>query len=394
MLPLTSVRLLVVLAVLVVAAIGVAIMARRLTTAYPTLLRIASGVLAVVFLVAGIGAAVNRHYGLYRTWPDLLGTHSADLVSVHGRGGLQAALAPLAANAPVPTHGTLFEINIPGVRSGVEPRSAFVYLPPQYRDPLYATATFPVVEAFQGSPGRPSDWVRGLHVDHIVDAAIARGLVAPSIVVMPDTNGGLARSLECADTADGKNDEQFLVTDVRSWVEQNLRARPGRWAGLGYSTGGYCALDLALRHPDQFYAAVSLDGYAHALQDHYARGIWRSVTDRLAHSPDWWVANYPPELVDIYLLAGLSDPSSVREAVRFWDELGHYGWRGRHNRLVVQKGGRHTFPAWEAALGPAMEWAVPGPAAKEQRQSPVDGQALLAALPTASPSATRSSAPC
>ena len=390
MLPLTSVRLLVLLGGLCLAAVVSGALARRLLPAHPVVLRVVSGAAALLLGLAGVGAGFNRHYGLYRTWHDLLGTHSPDLVSVHGQGGLQVAVAPLPPGAPSPMHGTLFQIDIPGPHSGVAPRAAFVYLPPQYRDPAYSTATFPVVEAFQGSPGRPSDWIRGLHLDQVMDRAIHTGRVAPSIVVMPDTNGGLARSLECADTADGKNDEQFLVTDVHAWVVQNLRATAGRWASVGYSTGGYCALDLSIRHPDQYYAAVSLDGYAHALQDHYARGIWRSVPDRLTHSPDWLVANSPPELLDIYLLAGLSDPSSVREAVRFWDELGHFKWRRRHSRLVIQQGGRHTFPAWESALAPALSWALPGPAALDAAQAPLDGAALLASLPTPTPTATTS----
>ena len=394
MLPLTSIRLLVVIGALCLLAVGGAVFARRVLPSHPVLLRLLSSGVALVLLTAGVGAGVNRHFGLYRTWRDLTGTHSPDLVSVHGLAGLRAALASLPAGAPIPVHGTLFAIRIPGPVSGVKPRAAFVYVPPQYRDPAYATATFPVVEAFQGSPGRPSDWIRGLHLDRVMDAAIRRGTVAPSIVVMPDTNGGLARSLECADTADGKNDEAFLVSDVHAWVAANLRATVGRWVALGYSTGGYCSLDLSLRHPNQFYAAVSLDGYSHALKDHYARGIWHSVADRLSHSPDWWVGSYPPEPVNFYLLAGLSDPSSVRDAVRFWGVLRRFRWQGPRDRLVVQAGGKHTFPAWEAALAPALEWALPGPAARDPGQSPVDTKALLAALPKQTPAPAAPSPTC
>jgi S-formylglutathione hydrolase FrmB len=352
--PLTSPLLLVALACTAEALVFAA-----LRSSSGRLYRAGASAVSIVLLLLAAAAWTNDHYGYYRSWRDLTGVHSRDLVVVHDPGALARVTAPTARQANV-KHGTLLELDIPAPQAGIRPRHAFVYLPPQYRDPLYASTSFPVVEALQGSPGRPSDWVLGLHLDQQLDRGIALGVVQPAIVVVPDTNGGYARSLECTNTADGIADETFLVDDVRTWVNSTFRVQPGRWTAMGYSTGGYCALDLALRRPDAYAAAISLDGYSHALSDHYARHLWTSAQDRLEHSPDWWVAHRPPERVNIYLLAGAEDRSSVAQAVRFWDMLRRYDWRRPHDALVAQPRGRHTFPDWEAAIQPALEWALPG----------------------------------
>lgn len=357
---LTSLWLLVVLLGLAALVIVVAVRARRLGPRHVVALRAGCGALVLLLSAATIGAAVNRSFGLYRSWGDLFGVQSRDLISVPAGGLLTQVLAPLPVTSPRPTHGTLLEVRIPGPRSGIRPRDTFVYLPPQYRDPAYVGRVFPVVEALQGSPGRPSDWIRGVRADRELDQGITSGRLAPQIVVFPDTNGGLSRSLECVDTADGIRDETFLTGDVREWVATHLRAAPGRWVAVGYSTGGYCALDLAFRHPGQYVRAISLDGYAHALQDHYARNLWVTPADRLAHSPDWWVVHHRPEQVEVYLVAGTLDESTARDSLRFWRQLGAAGWRRPYDALVAQPNGTHTFPAWQQALVPALSWALPG----------------------------------
>ena len=357
---LTSVGLLGVLLLLAATASGVAVRARRLWPGHPVALRVGCGVLVLLLTAATAGAAVNRHFGLYRSWGDLFGVQSRDLVLVPAGGSLTRVLAALPVNARRPTHGTLVEVHIPGLRSGIRPRDTFVYLPPQYRDPAYAGRAFPVVEAFQGSPGRPSDWIRGARADQELDRGIMNGWLAPQIVVFPDINGGLSRSLECVDTTDGIRDETFLTVDVRDWVAGHLRAAPGRWVAMGYSTGAYCALDLAFRHPSLYVRAISLDGYVHGLQDHYARNLCATPADRLAHSPDWWITAHRPEPVDVYLLAGTLDESTARDYLRFWRQLGAAGWRRPYDALVAQLNGTHTFPAWQQALVPALAWALPG----------------------------------
>jgi enterochelin esterase-like enzyme len=350
--PLTSVQLLVLLAAVVVALVVLAVRAR-------SLVRVAAGALAFTVLLTGVAAGVNRHFDLYRSWNDLLGPQSRDLVSAGTPRELARATAPLAEGISSVPHGTLLSLTLPATSSHLAVEGAYVYLPPSYRLASAAQTQFPVVEALNGSPGRPVDWINGVRAEQQLDAGIARHQIAPAIVVFPPTNLSFLRSLECTNTADGLRDEDYLTRDVHDWVTRTLRTDGRRWTAMGYSTGGYCALDLAVRHPDLFDRAISLDGYGNALQDRYARGLWTDRADRLAHSPNWWVLHHPPEDVTFYLVAGTDDRDSRRDATTTWTALGRSGWRVPADQLTLQPHGRHTFDAWAQAFLPSLAWALP-----------------------------------
>ena len=377
--PLTSLRLLLLLGVSAAAVVGATWW--HLSRSRHRVLRAATGSVVALVLVAGtVGAGVNRHFDLYRSWGDLLGPHSADIVQAGTQASLARALATRPRQAASPIRGSLLSVRIPGTVSRLDVMGAYVYLPKQYDTPAFAHRSFPVVEAFNGSPGVPANWITGVLADTSLDDAIGRGEVAPAIVVFPPTNTSLLRSLECTDTRDGLRDETFLTTDVRSWVLSHLRTSGARWTAIGYSTGGYCALDLAVRHPDLYYQAVSLDGYGYALSDGFARGLWHGRSDRLAHSPNWVFQHEPPRPVDVYLLAGSDDPGARYDARLTWRALLAGRWGRPRDRLIVQKGGRHSFDAWQRAFVPGLEWALPGPG----------GQVVLAARSAASAPGGRS----
>ena len=370
---LTSLRLLLVLGA--AAAIVLGATWWHLSRSLHKVLRATTGsVVALVLVVGTVGAGVNRHFDLYRSWGDLLGPHSADLVQAGTQASLARALATRPQQAALPVRGSLLSVRIPGTVSQLNVVGSYVYLPKQYNTPAFAHRSFPVVEAFNGSPGAPADWITGVLADTSLDHAIGRGEVAPAIVVFPPTNIGLLRSLECTDTRDGLRDETFLTTDVRSWVLAHLRTTSTRWTTIGYSTGGYCALDLAVRHPDLYYQAVSLDGYGSALSDGFARDLWRNAADRLAHSPNWLFRHESPRPIDVYLLAGSDDPGARHDARLTWRALLAGGWGRPRDQLVSEPDGRHSFDAWQRAFVPALEWALPGPG----------GQALLAGRSAAS----------
>jgi pimeloyl-ACP methyl ester carboxylesterase len=353
--PLTSVRLLVLLCVVAVALVVLAVRSRWW-------LRAPAGLLALVVLLAGVATGVNRHFDLYRNWGDLLGPHSRDLVRAGNPRELARATAPLAPGA-ARGRGTLLSLTIPATTSHLAVDGGFVYLPASYRLASAASTVFPVVEAFGGSPGRPVDWLNGVLAEQQLDHAIAQHRMAPAIVVFPPTNLSILRSLECTNTADGLRDEDYLTRDVRDWVTRVLRTDHQPWTAIGYSTGGYCALDLAVRHPDLFNRAISLDGYGQALQDRYARHLWTGPADRLAHSPNWWVLHHRPEPVSFYLVAGARDREARRDATRTWSALGRSGWLQPADVLMLRQHEGHTFDAWQRDFLPSLVWALPPRAA-------------------------------
>lgn len=349
---LTGLPLLVALAVALVAAAVVAGRRHRLASA-------AALVGALLLAGTATAAGVNRHFGYYRSWRDLVGVHSPDLVSLPARADAPAVRREVAALHPRAGRGVLTHVRIPGPASGLT-REGFVYLPPQYFQRAWADVRFPVVEMLHGAPGIPADVVIGLHPAEHLDAMLAAGQVGPLVVVMPDASGGRLRSGECVDAVRGEKDDTYLTTDVPAWATQALRvAAPGRgWGVGGFSTGGFCAANLALRHPDVYSAAVVLDGYFTAIEDHYARGIYhgdRAARD--ANSPLWELAHRPRPAVAFDVVAGKADATAVRDSTAFAAALtAHPDQRGPDVTLTVDPAGQHVFPDWERESLPTWGW--------------------------------------
>ena len=149
-------------------------------------------------------------------------------------------------------------------------RDVDVYLPPGYDD-ADAALRFPVIEWFPGFPGEPREVTALFGLPGLLDDAIDHDRMPPSVVVVPDTNGEprLSHDEECVDAVAGTADDTFLSADLRSWALSRLRVRADRpgWALAGWSTGGYCAMNLALRHPAWYGTAASQSGDNSTAQD-------------------------------------------------------------------------------------------------------------------------------
>lgn len=324
-------------------------------------LRVPAALLALLLpFLAGI-AAVNAAFAYYRTWSDLAaGVLGNDLSGVQG---VQVHRAPPPAPAAVAElasrPGRLLRIALPGPVSGVNGRTGLVYVPPEVADRRFDTSQLPIVELFHGTPGQPADYLNGLHVDTVMDQLRAARQVGPMILVMPDSNGGRSRGQECTNAVAGVQDDTYLSIDVPRDVRSQLGlSTPARSSGLmGYSSGGYCAVNLALRHRLSFHAAAALDGYFSPLQAPYAAALFRgNRTAERANDPLVLARTGPREsLPAMFLASGSGDPADLAAARQFLGVLG----AAASAQLVIEPGARHTFTAWRTSLPAALAWMWP-----------------------------------
>lgn len=135
-----------------------------------------------------------------------------------------------------------------------EPARVLVLLPDGYA--ASPERRYPVLYLMHGGYGRPSDWTLRGDAERITAGA-------PAVVVMPDDgNGGW-----CTDWHnDGRGGppmwQTFHIRQLIPWVDAAYRTiadRRGR-AIAGVSTGGFCAMSYAARHPDLFVWAGSFSG--------------------------------------------------------------------------------------------------------------------------------------
>jgi hypothetical protein len=118
--------------------------------------------------------------------------------------------------------------------------------------------------AADGWFGSSYDWFGGGRAAQIAALLQREGLIRPMILVAPDATGGTVRDTECLDsTTGGPRIETFLTRIVVRAIDVRFRTMAGRAdrAIGGLSAGGYCALNLGLRHQAQYGAILAMEPY-------------------------------------------------------------------------------------------------------------------------------------
>lgn len=221
--------------------------------------------------------------------------------------------------------------------------TTWVYTPPGF-DPAAATR-YPVVYLFHGSPGQPSDWFAAADSANVMDTLLEARLVEPMILVAVDVNGKgpSARDTECLDSTTGGAQVETYVTDVViPWVDENFPTVPDRAhrAIGGMSSGGFCALNLGLRHLDTFGAIMALEPYGDPGDGGRRMLATRQEFD--ANSPSHYLPTMDfPQPVAVFLDGGTESPRKDREANRRLAAV--LTERGQTVELREEKGQGHTW---------------------------------------------------
>ena len=330
-------------------------------------LKVVAGVLAFPpAMVFGV-ALVNDFYGYYDSWDDawrdLTNQAPASVARVPDLGGrLDQVLREAVHRRQARKNGFALETMFPGPQSHIS-RLGVVYLPPQYFQKPYDNERFPVIELIHGSPGTPGDYEGRLKISGMLRKLVAQHKAKPVVLVIPDANGGLDRSTQCLNTVRGEQDETYLATDVPDDVAARLRVqRPGpAWGIAGFSEGGFCAANLALRHPDRYGAAAALSGYFEPLRtNHLPRAVDPFAGDRAlrwANSPLKILARATPPtpLPRFWVMSGNAAQGDMVQAQAFMDLVRQYQ---PHAPFLVIKGGQHNYVAWRAAFPRMFEWVT------------------------------------
>lgn len=232
----------------------------------------------------------------------------------------------------------------------------YVYLPPGY-DPE-ARHGYPVLYLLHGFPGGPGSFVGGAPAGATEDQLLARGLMRPTILVMPmGAPDPLTETSWVNGIGADAGWETFLARDVVGWVDSHFDANPTAAArGIaGLSDGGFGALNIALHHPREFALVESWSGYEYA--DASEQAVYGSDRRMLAdNSPALELARVAPVLrragVYVWLTVGWQDGARFENA-EFASQLARA--RIRHSFLLLP--GSHLASVYRAELPAALEIA-------------------------------------
>jgi enterochelin esterase-like enzyme len=327
--------------------------------------RLLVSTLAVSAVFASLLSAadmVNAHYEYLPRVSDVLGQRdwpTLDRQQLVLLSGVTPATPPARAGGrralSLPPRGAVISIRTPDDGVGFAASHALVYLPPQYfTEPQ---ARFPVTYLLHGSPGVPVDWLRGAGAATAGERVAASG--EPQILVMPTVSRDWLDDSECVDGSRTRV-ETYVIQDVVPAVDAQLRTRADRADRTvgGMSAGGYCALNLGLRHRDVFANIIDMSGYTHPTHSGGMPALFGRVPDLAqivaANSPDAYAATLTSTpATHVYFLCGTADHSSLAEMSALRAELSARGitvsWHTRH--------GGHTYGVWRPGLLDALRWS-------------------------------------
>ena len=283
--------------------------------------RRAAGLVAALLVAALSAVQINAYFGLNKTVSDLFGTALARIPTLEQelmRQPGQSDGADLRGWAPqgdLPAEGELRKAFIPGEKSGMNARDAYIYLPPAYF--AQNRPALPVLVLVAGQPGGPADWLTGGQLQsHLDSYAASHGGVAP-VAVVPDANGSQSANTMCMDSRIAHADT-YLSEDVPNWIKSTLAVdtNHSHWAAGGFSFGGTCALQLGTRHPDLFPSVLSFSGEA---EPAIAKERQKTIDASFPGDPEAFNRQTPLAIMKqqrfegsgLYLTAGQDDPEFV-----------------------------------------------------------------------------------
>jgi S-formylglutathione hydrolase FrmB len=245
-------------------------------------------------------------------------------------GGQRAARGRRPARPAAP--GRVEILRLPSGDADGAAREVWVYRPPGAD-----RADLPVVYFLHGYPGSDRNG-ESVGLPAVLDDAVA-ATGRSFVVALPDGGSAIHPDTEWADSVDGKvRLERFVTATVIRAVEGSHRRDRRHRAIVGFSMGGYGAMNLGLRHPGLYGQVVSIAGYFHP-----------DDPDRMGSGRASWAADNSPDrllgrawrsrllLIDD---ARERDPLIKGEAARF---AGLARAAGLHPTVVVAPGA-HNWP--------------------------------------------------
>jgi S-formylglutathione hydrolase FrmB len=149
--------------------------------------------------------------------------------------------------------------------------------------------------------------------------------------------------------------QTYLAQDVPTAIEGAFRVRSTGWGIAGESTGGYCAVKIAMVHSDVFTAAVALSGYYRTVRDVTTGDLWGgSSVLRQLNDPLWRLDHLPAPPISLFATIGAGEKgASGLRNTRQMERAVHSPMS--MVTVVVPRAG-HNYADWSSQLPRALDW--------------------------------------
>ncbi|MGQ4434977.1 alpha/beta hydrolase [Streptomyces sp. SAS_260] len=317
-------------------------------------------------LFASVGLGVNQAFGFYASWADLFGKETdqgvvVDHSALQNTGGPLHVVDTRRVNAPGGSSrpqrvGQVQRVDIVGRTTHIA-TPAYVYLPPEYFQPQYRTRSFPATVVLTGYPGTAQALVDKLNYPRTALQLARAGRMQPMILVMMRPTVAPPRDTECVDVPGGPQTESFFAKDLPDAVVSHYRVskKPGSWGIIGDSTGGYCALKLAMQHPGTYVAGAGLSPYYKAPKDPTTGDLFQGDgTLRNEADLSWYLKHRPAPDTSLLVTSSKVGEHNYHDTLKFIDQVQARN-STRISSIILDSGG-HNFNTWRREIPPALQW--------------------------------------
>jgi len=236
-----------------------------------------------------------------------------------------------------------------------------VYLPASYES---SQRSYPVVYLLHGFSDDETGWIQFGEAGELADKGFAEGAFPECILIIPD-----GKVTWYCNSYDGKDRwEEMFIRELIPFVEKEYRIRGTKEfrAIAGLSMGGYGALGLSMRNPDQFSTCVALSSGTFSDEEitqqnddqynTFFKNIFGNNLKGDARLTEAWKANNPLHLIHTVSLEKL-------RGIRFYIDCGDDDFLYKGNSLLhigmrdlnipheyrVRNGG-HSWSYWRTGL--------------------------------------------
>ncbi|MBT2506843.1 esterase [Streptomyces sp. ISL-98] len=313
-----------------------------------------------LMLFASVGLAANKSFLFYGSWADLFGQETEMGVVVDHSAGAKHLKVVETLGVDVPgghkpaVGGQIQKVVIAGEKSKIE-GPAYVYLPPEYFQPRYARRNFPASVVLTGYPGTAENLLKGLRYPATAYIQAAAGNMQPMILVMMRPTVAPPRDTECVDVPGGPQTETFFAKDLPQAISESYRVgtKPRNWGFMGNSTGGYCALKIAMHHPGNFGAGAGMSAYYKAAEDATTGDLFHGNRNEANRADLLWSLDHLKPSKSFFLVTSSREGEGNLQGTRLFIEK--VKPPARVSSITLDSGG-HNFGTWRREIAPALEW--------------------------------------
>ena len=305
--------------------------------------------------LAAMGVTINRSGEFYSSWSDLFGAQGQyQKIAISPSELTQITLKDLRSATHTKGGSLIFRKVITGAKSRIS-NVVYVVASPKIAASLAGPthsigSQYQVVELFPGTPGVPQTWIGTLDGISTMENLELAGQIPPTLAVIPAINVQPGLDTECLNFVGGAQVESWVTGDMKRFMQSFMGVDDRPWSAFGYSTGGWCAAEVAVLHQEQYSEGVSLAGYFNPMLPF---GLSKREKNYLSNHYDLIkYLRHDHRNTKLLIIASVKDRFTNYSAQKFLKSA---------NSLIPIKyipipSGGHNIKVWKPYIAPGFLW--------------------------------------